>query len=399
MKRLLFFAACSFLFTIQTPAQVRVVKSADRKLTLNLSGVRTANDPASRTFFQTLENDLRLSGWFEPLHGRGELQLTGSVDLKGGDVKTALHVIRQNDRATMFSKGYSQKAVLARTLAHRAADDIIESITGHKGMASTRIVVVGTRSGAKELWLCDADGKGLRRITDDKSIVVGPNWAPDGNALLYTSFMRGFPDIFTLDLRNGQRTSISSYGGLNTGAAVSPNGKELALILSKDGNPELYIQNLRGGKPIRLTSTLRATEASPSWSPDGQNLVYVSDQSGTPQLYIINRSGGRARRLSTRGNENVAPDWGANGLIACSSRENRRYSIAIIHPANGETRHLPNDGADYEDPSWAPDGRHLVATRSVHYQSGLYLLDTISDAPVALLQGAGNWISPDWSPR
>lgn len=399
MKKLLFFLFFSGLLVASAQAQVRIAKSADRKLTLNLSGLRTANDSASRTFFQTLENDLRLSGWFAPSRGSGELQLAGSIDLKGGDVKAVLHVIRQSDQTALFSKGYAQSANLARTLAHRAADDIIEAITGHKGIASTRLAVIGTRSGAKELYLCDADGGNLTQLTRDNSIVVGPNWGPDGNSLLYTSFLRGFPDVYTLDLRSGRRKSLASYGGLNTGAALSPDGKELALILSKDGNPELYIQRVRGGAPVRLTSTLRATEASPSWSPDGQNLVYVSDQSGTPQLYIINRSGGQARRLSTRGSENVAPDWGPNGLIACSSREGGRYSIAIIHPSTGETRHLPSDGADYEDPSWAPDGRHLIATRSVRYQSGLYLLDTINDPPVALLQGGGNWISPAWSPH
>ena len=399
MKKLLFLLFLSGLYISSAQAQVRVVKSADRKLTINLSGVRTANDPSARTFFQTLENDLRISGWFMPSRGSGELQLVGSIDRNGGDVKTALHVIRQSDRTSLFSKGYAQKASLARTLAHRAADDIIEAITGRKGIASTRIAVIGTRSGAKELYLCDADGGGLTQLTRDNSIVVGPNWGPDGNSLLYTSFLRGFPDVYTLNLRSGRRKSLSSYGGLNTGAALSPNGKELALILSKDGNPELYIQNIRGGKPVRMTATLRATEASPSWSPDGQSLVFVSDQSGTPQLYTINRTGGSARRLSTRGRENVAPDWGPNGLIACSSREGGRYSIAIIHPSTGETRHLPTDGADYEDPSWAPDGRHLVATRTVRYQSELYLLDTVNDPPVALLRGGGNWISPAWSPR
>jgi len=388
----LFFALCS------ASAQVRVAKSADRKLMVNMAGLRVGSDSASRTFFQTLEKDLRLSGWFQPVRSSGDLQLRGSVEQSGASVKAKLQVTRAADRTLLLSKGYSLEAARARSLAHRVADDIVEAITGRKGIASTKIVVIGTQSGAKELYLCDADGGGRVQITQDKSIIVGPNWQPNGSGLLYTSFKRGFPEIFSHQIQSGKRDIISKYSGLNTGATLSPDGKTLALILSKDGNPELYIQRL-GKKPVPLTTTAYANEASPTWSPDGQYLVYVSDRNGSPQLYKISHNGGRAQLISSRGTENVAPDWGPNGLIACSSRSGGRYHIAIINPATGETRYLPNDGADYEDPSWAPDGRHLVATRSIRYRSSLYLLDTVSDAPVALITGGGDWLSPAWSPR
>lgn len=392
------FLCCFLLISTQSIAQVRVVKSADRKITLNFSGLRTASDPAAQLFSRTLEKDLRLSGWLEPLRGRGELALTGTASVRSGKTHVVCQIQRSTDRTRLFSKSYSIDKERTRTLAHRAADDIILAITGHQGIASTKIAVIGTRSGSKELYLCDADGGGLRQLTRDKGIIVGPNWGPEGNSLVYTAYLRGFPDIYRMNLKKGRREKLASYAGLNTGGAISPNGKELALILSKDGNPELYIKTIRGGKLRRLTQTFSATEASPSWSPDGQQLVYVSDQSGTPQLYRIARTGGRPRRLSSRGRENVAPDWGPNGQIACSSRTGGRYQIALINPATGATRYLPADGADYEDPSWAPDGRHLVATRSVRYQSSLYLLDTIGDPPVALLKGGGDWISPAWSP-
>ena len=399
MKKRLFFILFSALLAGSASAQVRVAKSADRKISINLSGLRIGSDAASRTFFETLENDLRLSGWFAPARKAGDISLSGSVASSGGSVKASIHATRVADRARLLSKGYKLSSSQARTLAHRTADDLVKAITGRQGIASTKITLVGTRSGAKELYLCDADGKGLRQLTDDKSIVVGPNWGPYGNNIFYTSYLQGFPDIYHLDVTRGSRKKIASYGGLNTGAVISPDGKTMALILSKDGNPELYVQSLAGGVPKRLTQTLRTTEASPSWSPDGNHIVYVSDQSGTPQLYLIGRNGGRPQRISRRGSENVAPDWGPNGLITCSSREARRYHIAIIHPTTGETRYLPTDSADYEDPSWAPDGRHIVATRTQNYQSSLYLLDTANDPPVALLSGGGNWRSPAWSPR
>jgi len=399
MKHVLLLSLFALLIAPGSQAQVRVVKSADRKITLDVSGLRVVGDAASQRFFQTLEKDLRLSGWLEPRRGSGELYLSGSVGASGRKLKVIAQVARRGESTRIFSKSYSIETDRARTLAHRVADDLVEAITGHKGIASTKIAVVGTRSGAKELYLCDADGGNLQQITRDRKIIVGPNWGPNGDSIVFTSFVRGFPDVYKINLRKGRRDRVAGYPGLNTGGALSPDGKELALILSKDGNPELYIKNIRSGKLQRLTSTRRTTEASPCWSPDGRQLVYVSDQSGTPQLYIIARAGGRPTRLSNRGSENVAPDWGPNGLVVCASRSGGRYVVAIIQPATGQTTYLTSDGADYEDPSWAPDGRHIIAARSVNYQSSLYLLDTVNDPPVALLHGGGNWLSPAWSPR
>lgn len=376
--------------------QVRVVKSADRKIAIDLSGLRPAGDAASQAFFQTLEKDLRLSGWFDPVRGGGEIRVNGNVAPSGGDLKAGCQVLRLNDQAVLLSKNYNGQT---RAIAHRMADDIVEAVTGHKGIASMRIVLTGNRTGKKELYLCDSDGGGVRQLTGEGRIVVGPNWSPDGNSIVYTSFLKDFPDIYRIDLSRNRRELLANYGGLNTGSAISPDGKDLALILSKDGNPELYLKNLRSGRLTRLTATPRATEASPTWSPDGQQLVYVSDSSGKPQLYIIPVTGGAPRRISNRGIENVAPDWGPNGLITCSSRSGGRYTIAVIQPSSGQTVYLTTDGADYEDPSWAPDGRHIVAARSVNYQSSLYLLDTVSDRPVALLHGGGSWYAPACSPR
>ena len=58
----------------------------------------------------------------------------------------------------------------------------------------------------------------------------------------------------------------------------------------------------------------------------------------------------------------------------------------------------PADGADYEDPSWAPDGRHVACTRTVNHKAQVYILDTKGDEPIALTNYRGDWYSPSWSP-
>ena len=150
------------------------------------------------------------------------------------------------------------------------------------------------------------------------------------------------------------------------------------------------------GPPRRLTNTRGVSEGSPSWSPDGQRIVYVSDASGTPQLYVISKNGGQPSRLTLRGSHNASPDWGANGLIAYQSQQGRGFQIAVIDPNTRQERIVTKFDASYEDPSWAPDGRHIAAGRVVNYRSDIYLLDTEGDAPVALTAD-GTWSSPAWT--
>jgi TolB protein len=380
-------------------ARVRVRKSGSAKSVLNVAGFAARGGTMAHGFQQTLERDLERSGWFQLVRGgNAEYNLSGACSQEGGQLRVEGQVYRIGDQARMFGKAYRQPASDARALAHRVADDIVEAVTGRKGMASTRLAMVGTRSSKKEIYLCDADGAGLIQLTRDGSVSVAPTWGPAGRRLLYTAYLKRFPDVYMIDVTSGSRRRIANYPGLNTGAALAPNGRDVAIILSKDGNPELYVMNLGGGGLTRLTRTARAAEASPCWSPDGERVVFVSDRSGRPQLYIVSRAGGRPQRLTLRGVENVAPDWGPNGLIAYSSRMGGRYGISVIDPATKQAKQLPLDGADYEDPSWAPDGRHIACTRTERYRSKVYLLDTMGDPPVALTTYEGDWFSPAWAP-
>jgi len=384
----------------EAPAQVRVTKAGSAKSLMNWSAFSTGTAPAARAFFETLRADLVRSGWFrEASAGGGEFTLRGTCVQEGDRLQVKCQVLVTASGDYRLSRSYREPAAHVRPLAHRVADDIVEAVTGRKGIASTRVVMVGNRTGSKELYICDADGDGLKQLTRDQTVSVGPGWGPDGRSIIYTSYLKRFPDVYLIDIVSGQRKRISSYPGLNTGGAIAPNGRDAALILSKDGNPELYVKNLENGQLSRLTETRHAAEASPVWSPDGQRIAYVSDRSGRPQIYVIDRSGGAPTRLTRRGSENVAPDWGPNGLLAIASRVGGRYRIHVLDPATGQTKQLPLDGADYEDPSWAPDGRHLVCTRTENYRSQVYILDTMGDPPVALLRHTGDWFSPAWSPE
>ena len=145
-----------------------------------------------------------------------------------------------------------------------------------------------------------------------------------------------------------------------------------------------------------MTRTPAASEASPCWSPDGRQIVYVSDETRHPQIYVVDVATLKSRRLTNMGSENTNPDWGSDGMLTwCTKRGGLNY-VAVMDPAKGESStRLVTDGGTWEHPSWAADGRHLVASRD----KALFIVDTAPDGdrPVQLFRNAGNWMNPAWS--
>lgn len=397
MRRFFCYLIAVSVLIVNSEAQVRVTKNAGVKSAISLDGMSAeAGSPAE--FKRTLAEDLKRSGWFR-VQGAGPAAYAVSGRCTAGrQLNVECRVYGAADQRLLLSKRYSAPAADAVRLAHQVADEMVKALTGRPGIATTRIIAVGSRTGHKELYLMDYDGQNVRALTGDRTVSLAPAWNPSGTLIFYTSYMKRFPDIVMIELASGHRKIVSNFPGLNTGAAISPDGRTMALILSRDGNPELYAQDLGSGRLTRLTRTGRAAEASPSWSPDGREIVYVSDQPGMPQLYTVARGGGRPTRLRLRGSENVAPDWGPAGEIAYAGKVGGTYQIFTVDPRTSASRQISEGYADYEDPSWARDGRHIVCARTERYHSSICILDTMGDPPLTLPAHGGDWYSPAWSP-
>lgn len=388
-------AAAVFVLAVEA-ADISVVKTGAGKSRIDLSGI-AVSDKQGGDFKAVLEKDLKLSGWFlVSAPGQGMLIVEGSAGGSGGGATASVRVTSRSGK-TYLNQRYSDDS--ARRLAHRVCDDIVEAVSGVRGIASTRIVMIGFRDRQKDLYICDADGGNFTRLTQDGAVCLSPNWHPAGQEVVYTSYFEGNPHVYQVNLARKSRRKLSGFPGLNAGATFSPDGSSLSLVLSKDGNPEIYTMSASGGSLRRITATRSAAEASPVWSPDGKSIAYVSDRSGSPQVYVRSAASAADRRVSNIGRENVAPDWSLDGRLVWSSRRSGSYDLVVYDPGTGREVQVTSDGFDYEDPSWAPDGRHIACSRTGGYHSDVYLLDTLGDPPIRLTAISGEWYSPAWSPK
>ncbi|HEX8242923.1 MAG TPA: hypothetical protein VF541_05495 [Longimicrobium sp.] len=286
-----------------------------------------------------------------------------------------------------------------RMAVHAASDAVVRWATGQPGFAASRIAFVTAGRGSKEIYLVDSDGEGVTRVTSDGSIALSPAWAPDGRRLAYTSFKRGGPHLFERDLGTGSERTVSARDGINITPAYAPDGRSIAFGMTQGGNTEIAVAGPGGTRT--LTQSRRYENLSPTFSPDGGRIAFVSDRLGEPAVYVMGAGGGEPRLISDytygRSGYSTSPDWSPTGQwIAFSSRVNGVPQIVMVG-ADGRGGRLLTDRGRNEDPSWAPDGRHLVFASPDRNGGGLFVLDTVTGKVRTLIGGRGFGL-PAWSP-
>ena len=261
----------------------------------------------------------------------------------------------------------------------RAGDLAVEATLQTKGFFAGKLAFVGKQRGISEIYTSDLLFRRVRPLTADRALVTGPDWAPDGVRLLYTTYHKsGFPDIYMLDLKNGRKRAIANFKGTNSSAEFSPDGRQIAMSLSGSGNNEIFVSDSNGRKLRRITAN-KSLETAPTWSPDGSRLVFVSDAQGKPQLYELPVSGGSMKRLPTNiSNYCSEPACNPvnNDLIAFTAAVRGGFQIAVYNRRSRSSEILTNMSQSAVEPVWLNDGRHLVFTRRSKGSTGLMLLDS-----------------------
>lgn len=363
-------------------AELDLTREADPSKLIPISMTGFSGEVAA-----VLKFDLEISGFQFVGAEATQYQLSGSND---GAVEGIL-----SDRITkarILANRYSGGSL--RVQAHSLADDIVQKLTGRPGIGKTRVAFVGRSSGGvSEIYVADFDGANAAPITPDKSIVASPSWRKGQGMILYTSYKSGYPDIWSHDLASGRRLAVAKYPGLNTSGAISPDGRRVAMILSKGGkSTDLYVCDVDGGNLRQLTRGLE-DESSPCWSPDGRTLCYVASRP-TPQLFLIGADGSNPRRLPTAGvGKPTEPDWSPDGKTIAFTSMMGRFQICTV-PAQGGAATPLIEG---EDPSWSPNSRTLMFTRKVGGRTILSLLDVPTKRVKDVALNLGSCSQPSWA--
>src|SRR5207248_2449256 len=124
-----------------------------------------------------------------------------------------------------------------------------------------------------------------------------------------TSFMQGYPDLYRLfPFERRPTQTLAAFTGINSSPAWSPDGRSLALTLSKDGNPEIYVLTVASATLRRLTRHA-GIDTEPTWAPNGRLLAFQSNRLGRWQVFAMTLDGAAPVQITQMPGEHTSPSW------------------------------------------------------------------------------------------
>jgi TolB protein len=324
--------------------------------------------------------------------------ITASVSVDGDKLVFEIKMFDVVSGKIIWKRNYKSESLNYRYMAHEASDEIVRKFTGEMGVARSKIVFVNDSTGFKELYIIDYDGYNLHRLTRDSKINILPKWSPDGEQIIYTSYLYNNPDLFVLNLVKNRRSIISKHQGLNVAGSFSPDGKKILLTLSRGRYPNLYLINMSGEILQRMTDDSHI-DTSPSFAPNGREIVFISDRPGYPQLYIMNVAGGNIRRLTTSGFCD-SPSWSPRGdkIVFTMRQPKGNYDLYTYDLSTAKIAKLTNNQQNNENPSWSPDGRFVTFYSNKSGKGEIYVMAIDGSGTRKLAEIPGVSYSPSWSP-
>jgi Tol biopolymer transport system component len=175
----------------------------------------------------------------------------------------------------------------------------------------TKIAFTTRRDGNNEIYLMDADGANLIRLTDNPADDFAPAWSPDGAQIAFVSDRdreAGIYDLYIMNADGSGVTRLTDDKAIDYTPAWSPDGMRIAFRSHHDGPADIYVISVDGSGLANLTNSA-ADEWAPAWSPDGMRIAFQTNRDGNWEVYVMNADGTGAKNLTQSSADDQLPFW------------------------------------------------------------------------------------------
>ena len=215
-----------------------------------------------------------------------------------------------------------------------------------------------TQNDGADIYLCDASGAGVRRLTFDDKGIRGIAWTRDGQDLLYSGNRVGGWRLWRVPAYGGSPRDLIISGRQAYYPAIGRN--RLAYTDSPTVSA-IWRATLSNGDAVEERPVIRSTgrEVNPVWSPDGTKIADVSDQSGSDEIFVSDADGrNRVQITQLKGPRVGRLRWSPDGkmlVFDASSDHGGEVFTMPAAPGNKPARVLLNAGSA----SFSHDGKWI----------------------------------------
>ena len=181
-----------------------------------------------------------------------------------------------------------------------------------------------------ELYLWNADT--ITRLTSNAVADADPHVAR--NRLVFTSERDGNPEIYMADVRATSPRRLTDDPATDGEGALHPTADRIVFVSMRSGTPRLWTMDTVGGSLAALPtgSPTFIPERAPVWSPSGDRVAFTSARTGTSQVFIVDASGGVATQVTSEAGGAFDPAWSATGaqiIYATAAGTPRLRAVAL----------------------------------------------------------------------
>ena len=271
------------------------------------------------------------------------------------------------------------------------ASQIVQPVAG-------RIAFVSSRDGSDQIYVMDANGSNVARLTNIPGVNWFPTFSPDGRKIAFSSVDGEDLQIYTMNADGSKVMRLTNPPGGNWFPRFSPDGRKIAFTSKRDGAAQIYVMDTDGSNVTRLTSP-PGTGVSAKFSPDGSRIVFMSKRGADFQIYVMNADGSNAIPLTSPPGESVDPVFSPDGRkIAFRSDRNGNHQIYIMDADGSHVSRLTSPPGESEFPTFSSDGTKIAFVSNREGSRQIYVMIVDGSDVVRLTDRPGLNFDPAFGP-
>lgn len=329
-----------------------------------------------------ITNDFKITGDFNVINAVSKDAIDPSVKYIISGAVAANPTTGQSSISYTLSSNESNNLILSKSIEfndnskrkaiHSIDNNIYKAITQTPGIFTSKIAAA-TKNGSKySLIISDYDGYNPKTLLSTNRPITSLSWNNSGNSISYVTYEKSKPVVYVQNLSAGTRYEVANFNGSNSSPAFTPNNQQLAVTLSKDygshiylvsnkpyssisraiplinygtidteadiakngkmiftsdhdGGPQIFMSDLYGSAPARVTQNLGKYNTTGRFSNDASKITFINRDSGTLRTYVMDLTTKSSFPISQGTGHDLSPSFAPNDKLVLFSSDNFMY--------------------------------------------------------------------------